>query len=442
MSRLPAYPAYKDSGVPWLGQIPKHWEVKRLKNISKSNLQSLPEGTSPDYLLQYIDISNVDEIQGIGDIQEIYFEDAPSRARRIVQNSDTIISTVRTYLKAVAYFENVPSNLIVSTGFSVLHPNPDINPKFISWLVQSKPFIEKVIINSVGVSYPAIAPTRLASLPVWVPPLSEQCAIAAWLDEQTQRLDALSEKLKMLLEKLTEQRAALITRAVTRGLNPHVPLKDSGVPWLGQIPQHWEVWKIKHGFRIIGSGTTPPSDDEKWYVNGTISWVQTSELREKTIYTTEKYVTESTLSTYPTLRIYPNNSILIALYGATIGRLGILGVNACTNQACCALAISSVMDSKFVFYWLWGFKDRIVGLASGGTQPNISQDKIRNLRLALPPLPEQRAIAAWLDEQTRRLDELKLKIETALERLNEYRSALITAAVTGQIDVRNHAGPD
>ena len=243
--RWKPYPAYKPSGVEWLGEIPAHWEVRRLKNVTALNPETLAETTDPDYVLQYLDISNVDEVSGINPPEEMRFENAPSRARRNVRAGDTILSTVRTYLKAIAYFDAPPENLIVSTGFAVLHPKHQVLPQFLHVLVRCREFIEAVVAHSTGVGYPAINPTELSCLPVWLPPIDEQRAIAAFLDRETAQLDALIAKHERLIELLQEKRAALISHAVTQGLDPSAPMKDSGVPWLGKIPAHWEVIRVK-----------------------------------------------------------------------------------------------------------------------------------------------------------------------------------------------------
>ncbi|RLD05858.1 MAG: restriction endonuclease subunit S, partial [Chloroflexi bacterium] len=218
--RWKRYPAYRDSGVEWLGEVPEGWEVKRLKNIADINSEVLPETTDPNFELQYVDISNVDSRGMILDAQDMRFEDAPSRARRIVRHGDTIISTVRTYLKAIAFIENPPNNLIVSTGFAVLRAHEGIDPKYLFALAMCEPFVETVMANSVGVGYPAISPTVLACLPTWLPPLPEQRAIAAFLDRETAKIDALAAKKERLVELLKEKRTALISHAVTKGLDP------------------------------------------------------------------------------------------------------------------------------------------------------------------------------------------------------------------------------
>lgn len=205
--------------------------------------------------------------------------------------------------------------------------------------------------------------------------------------------------------------------------------KDSGVEWLGEIPSEWELWKLSHAYSEIGSGTTPPTDNEKWF-DGEIPWVTTGELRESTILGTKKKISKKTIDQFPTLRKYPVGSIAIAMYGATIGRLGIFGVEATTNQACCVMTLSKVIDNKYLFYWLQAFKNEIVQLSSGGGQPNINQEKVSALKVSAPKLNQQTQIANFLDHETAKIDNLIEKQQQLIQLLKEKRQAVISYAVT------------
>ncbi|MGI9061707.1 MAG: restriction endonuclease subunit S [Ktedonobacteraceae bacterium] len=209
--------------------------------------------------------------------------------------------------------------------------------------------------------------------------------------------------------------------------------KDSGVEWLGEIPEHWEIWKIAHAFKQIGSGTTPLTSHEDYY-EGDIPWVNTSELRDGPIFDTAKKLTKRALLDLTPLRIYPPGTLLVALYGATIGKVGILEIPATTNQACCALSELNYLSVKFAFYWFLAYRQQLILLASGGSQPNISQDIIRSLRISAPPLPEQCAISSFLDRETAKINTLVAKKERLIELLQERRSALISHAVTKGLD--------
>ncbi len=240
-TRRKSYPVYKDSGVDWLGEIPTHWEVKALKYATVINPEALLEDTDADSILSYVDISNVNSSGTILGTQELRFADAPSRARRRVRHGDTIISTVRTYLRSIGYIENPTDNLVVSTGFAVLRPQSSFYPKFLWFLTQSHEFIRAVVAHSEGVGYPAISPSELGSLPVWLPSLIEQQAVAAFLDRETAGLDTLIAKKERQIELLQEKRAALIDLTVTRGPDASELLEDSGVEWLGKVPASWIV---------------------------------------------------------------------------------------------------------------------------------------------------------------------------------------------------------
>ncbi|MBA4114652.1 MAG: restriction endonuclease subunit S [Verminephrobacter sp.] len=211
--------------------------------------------------------------------------------------------------------------------------------------------------------------------------------------------------------------------------------KDSGLEWLGEVPAHWETWKVAHAFGSIGSGTTPPSSEEHWYDEVGMPWVTTGELRENIIVETNKSVTTAALEKFSALRIHPAGSLVVAMYGATIGRLGILGVDAVTNQACCVLSAPRSLSIAFTYYWLQGFKQIIIDLFStGGGQPNINQDTVANLRIPAPGLGDQTAIATFLDRETAKIDALVAEQEKLIALRQEKRQAVISHAVTKGLD--------
>ncbi len=206
--------------------------------------------------------------------------------------------------------------------------------------------------------------------------------------------------------------------------------KDSGVEWLREVPEHWETWKLAHAFPLIGSGTTPKSDNQEFYEGGEIPWVNTGDLNDGDLNDCEKRITTLAISQHTSLRVYPVGSLLIAMYGATIGRLAIILFPATVNQACCVFAASSVISSKFMFYVFVGMRQHILSLATGGGQPNISQDTLRNLRASCPSAPEQTHIAAFLDRETAKIDGLVAEQQRLIDLLKEKRQAVISHAVT------------
>ncbi len=206
----------RDSGIEWLGQIPKHWVTKKIKYISRVNTLALAETTDDGYEFNYIDISNVDLEEGLNTSDKINFLNAPSRARRIIKKGDTIISTVRTYLKAIAYIGEVVKDIIVSTGFAVVSPQEKTVPKFLYYVLRSEKFIDRVCALSVGVSYPAINSTELADIAVWYPAdIDEQRKITEYLDTAMKKTKAAIDRMQVEIEYLKEYRTALISEVVT-----------------------------------------------------------------------------------------------------------------------------------------------------------------------------------------------------------------------------------
>ena len=219
----------KDSGVKWVGEIPSSWKVYKVKQIADSNNDVLPENYEEEQEIDYIEIGSVTYEHGVRTTEKMKFGNAPSRARRIVHNGDTIISTVRTYLKAIAYIDDSLADKIVSTGFSVVTPHKDVVAKFLYYALSTHSFISNVEAHSVGISYPAINNTNLMDLKIVLPMQREQIQIASYLDAKCSKIDEIIEKQQAIIEKLKEYKFSIITEAVTKGINPDVELKDRAI---------------------------------------------------------------------------------------------------------------------------------------------------------------------------------------------------------------------
>lgn len=441
------YPTYQQFSPPrWPGTeaAPVGWEVRRLKFAVTCNDEALSEATDPDYEMAYVDISSVDLVNGITTVETLPFEEAPSRARRIVRDGDTIISTVRTYLKAIAAIEEPPDNMIVSTGFAVVRPLGFIDSGFLGYALQGTGFIDAVVANSTGVSYPAINPTTLVCLPLGYPEdKKEQQQIAAFLDWKTGQIDALIDRKKELLEKLKEKRIAVITQAVTKGLNPAAPMRDSGIPWLGQVPKHWEV--IPLGFLMTMSGGMTPSMANSEYWEGDIPWVTPKDMKQARISDSIDRLTDTAL-TETSISLIPVNAVLIVVRGMILAHSFPTAVTegpVTINQDMKALRCGHQLEVEYLFWCLTGFARVFSALAqesAHGTR-KMETETIKKFRFPVPPLTEQTAIAEALEVRLRRLDQLAESTECTIDRLTEYRTALITAATTGKIDVRKIKTP-
>ena len=205
----------KNSGIDWLCEIPDHWEVKRLKDKVNVNVESLGAHTDPEHIIQYLDISNVDNTGMTGEIQELRFYEAPSRARRVVRNEDVLMSTVRPYLKAIAYLDNVPNNMVASTGFAVMTSKRRYHPRYLYYLVVCHWFNSTINSQSVGASYPAVNNDVLVAAKIIYTPFEEQFEIIKYLDKKIGALDKIVKNLKTQVERLHEIRKIEIYNAVT-----------------------------------------------------------------------------------------------------------------------------------------------------------------------------------------------------------------------------------
>ena len=419
-----AYPEYKNSGVEWLGDIPKHWELTRIKYITQCldgariplNAQERGEmqGDIPYWganrVVDYVnDFLFDEELVLLGEDGAPFFDDT----------------------KDVAF--NVFGKIWPNNHVHVLRPYLNkIEPHFLKYALNCADY--HLYIS--GSTRDKLNQSDMNEIYIRVAELPELKQVADFLDHETTKIDTLIDKQQQLIQLLKEKRQAVISHAVTKGLNPNAPMRDSGVEWLGEVPEHWELWKLAHAFDGIGSGTTPPSGEEKWY-EGDIPWVTTGELRESTIIKTRKNVSSETIAAYPALRKYPVGSVVIAMYGATIGRLGILGIEATTNQACCVFSNSKIINNRYLFFWLQAYKEEIIALSSGGGQPNINQEKVASLKISAPNFEEQAEITTYLDKVIDKYDAVEYLAEKQIHLLKERRTALISAAVTGKIDVRN-----
>lgn len=210
--------------------------------------------------------------------------------------------------------------------------------------------------------------------------------------------------------------------------------KDSGIEWIGDIPEHWIVKKLSYCFDKIGSGTTPKSTNQDYYLNGRFNWLQTGDLTDNEINKTSKKITQKALDDYSTLTFYPLESIVIAMYGATLAKMGLLKIETTTNQACCVLSEPNSVFSKFVFYWFQSIKKHIISLSYGGGQPNINKEQIRTLKIQLPFLGEQTKIAHYLDQKTAEIDDLIVQKKKLLELYEKEKEVIINQAVTKGIN--------
>jgi len=437
---LPRYPEYKDSGVEWLGEVPGHWAVKPVKAVATCNDEVLGKSTTADYEIEYVEISGVDAGRGITSTDIIPFGDAPSRARRRVQDGDVLVSTVRTYLRAVAPVNNPPGNMIASTGFAVIRPRI-IAPHFLGYLFQAEFVISEVIARSVGVSYPAINASDLMRVNVPIPLAEEQQTIATFLDCETGKIDALIAEQQRLVELLAEKRQAVISHAVTKGLPPNAPMKDSGIEWLGEVPEHWEV----PYFCFLISNAELGENHDSAEGNEGVPVMKMGNIDRgfvklhKVEYLPEGIDISESMFLKDGDFLFNTRNSLDLVGKVAIWRGELLKATYNSNILRIVFNSSKVATSAFMNYFFnsdLGLS-QLRSLAKGTTSvAAIYYKDLTSLRVMLPPPAEQYAIVTHLDIACAQFDTLTSEANRAITLLQERRSALISAAVTGKIDVR------
>jgi type I restriction enzyme S subunit len=431
LRRFKPYPAYKDSGVEYLGGIPEHWEVKRLKLFAPSRISKLDSKLDE---ATYVGLEHVESWTG-----RLLLDTQPDGIDSIVASfeaGDVLFGKLRPYLAKVAR----PSFAGVCTSEIIpLRPAPGCSQDYLFYSLLNAPYIGWLASLTYGARMPRLSPEQLGGSFMAMPPTSEQRAIAAFLDRETAKIDALVAKKEKLIALLQEKRTALITRAVTKGLDPNVPTKASGVAWLGEIPAHWDtarMWRIS----TATSGGTPAKDNpEYWY--GDIPWISPKDMKRRYIQSSEDSITLKAV--YETgLKLIIPPVVLIVVRGMILAHtfpVAITTTPVTINQDMKALIFQDRLDPHFVT-WLFEGIGRsllaaIVEEAAHGTRA-IRMDVWRSVILPIPPKSEQRTIIAFLDCETARIDALVARVRSAIGRLQELRTALISAAVTGKIDVR------
>ena len=435
---LQPYPAHKLSGVEWLGNVPVHWEVRRLKYTAGMNERSLAESTAPDYEFSYLEIGAVGQGVLIDKPTRMRFVSSPSRARRVVRDGDTLLSTVRTYLKASWFAFEVGDKLVCSTGFAVLTPKGSIAPRFLGLLVRSENFTDRVTSESTGTAYPAISENQLASLSVPLPPLLEQRAIVRYLDYVDRRIRRYVSAKQKLIALLEEEKQAIINQAVTRGLDPNVRLKPSGVEWLGDMPEHWTLPRLRNlGDALIGL-TYDPQDvvDE---ADGLLVLRASNILNGQLVYGDTVYVR----SAVPSKLITQEGDILIC---SRSGIRALIGKNARIDAHSAGTTfgafmtvfrgphndyVHQVFNSKFFEYQSAAFFTSTINQLTLGI--------LYDMKVPFPPSEERQWVLRYLQEMTASMNEAISASIRQIELAQEYQTRLISDVVTGKLDVREAA---
>lgn len=442
-NKIQRYESYKDSGVEWLGEIPEHWEVRKFKfvlkqskglTITKQNLIS--EGV---FCVNYGEIHSKFGFELDTSKHKLKCVDEEyliTDSNSLLNKGDFVFADTSEDIEGSGNFTHLTSNDRVFAGYHtvIARPKIEIISLFLAFVFDSTSFRNQIRKKVKGVKVYSITQSVLKETNIWIPPLPEQTKIAQFLDDKITKIDDAIAIKEQQINLLKERKQILIHKAVTRGLDDNVKLKDSGVEWIGEIPVGWEVKKVTHLFDSIGSGTTPTSGDNRYY-DGKFNFLQTGDLNDGEIYHTKRTLKERAFRDFSSLKIYPKGSLVMAMYGATIGKLGILDIESATNQACCIFRKSDKIRTKYFFQVLLAFRTQIISFGYGGGQPNISQDLIKSLRFPIAPLSEQKEISEHIEMASQKIETAISLKQQEIEKLKEYKSSLINGVVTGKVKV-------
>ena len=419
----------------------ENWEWKPLKYIFNYSLSSVDRKIEEEeinvHICHYPDvyknekISNKDNLN-MGTCTKLQLENFELKKGDIIITKD---SEDPKDIGIPCFIENDLTHSVCGYHLGILRTKENIEKEFYFRYIQSTDVKDYFFCESNGITRFGLGKSSVENLKIPVLSIKEQKIIAQYLDQKTSQIDALIEKLDKKIELLKEQKIVLINQYVTKGLDLNVEMKDSGIKCIGKIPKHWSLKKISHIVNFIGSGTTPKSNMKEYYENGKENWLITGDLNDNEIYETTKKITAKALED-TSLKTYPQNSLVIAMYGATIGKLGILKVKSTVNQACCVLNFDTQQDVDFWFNSFIGNREYLISLGYGGGQPNISQETIRGLRLPSPPnKSEQILISKILKTKSKKINDLIKKHIKKKNLLREYRQSLISSVVTGKIRI-------
>jgi type I restriction enzyme, S subunit len=442
LKRFRQYPAYKHSDVEWLGEIPTHWKTLALKRVvdparpvTYGIVQCGPDYPDGIKYIRPVDMSDEGGVDADA-LQRTAPEIAASYARSAVRPGDVVVSIGPSFGKAMV----VPPELDganLTQGTARVAPGQDIAPRFLFWILRSNASFQAWDSYCSGATFRALTLEILETCEVTLPSAAEQRAIAAFLDRETARTDALVAKKERLIELLQEKRKALIARAVTKGLDPQVPTKDSGVEWLGEIPAHWESGALRRFWSVIDC-----KHRTAVYVEQGLPIVSTTEVKPgRLVLDGPRKITQEDFADLTGGGRRPRRGDIIYSRNASVGAAAYVETDEpfCMGQDVCL--ITSERDQLYLAYQLNSrvVMGQIEAVSVGSTFERINVAQIKSFDVACPPMTEQRAIAAFLDRETTRIDALVEKVREAIERLKELRTALISAAVTGKIDVREEA---
>ena len=416
---------YKDSGIKWIGEIPESWELGQIGQLYDERKEKVSDRDYPPLSVT---------MKGIVPQLSTAAKTDAHDDRKLVKKGDFAINSRSDRRGSCGISAYDGSVSLINT---ILCPQTEMNPQYYDWLFHTTMFSDEFYKWGHGIVDDLWTTnwSDMKKISVPVPQLEEQQKISAYLDRQCGLIDSVIEKTKASIEEYKKLRQAVITQAVTKGVRGDRPMKDSGIEWIGEIPEEWGIPQIKHVARIA-SGSTPDRNKPEYW-NGNVKWLKTGELQNNLITDSDEYITELALKE-TSVTLFPKNTILVAMYGQgkTRGMTALLAEPCTTNQACAGLTvISPKISVLFLWKCLIGAYNGIREMAQGTGQPNLNAQLISNFHIPLPPTVEQEEIVTYIDKKIPEIDTLITKKEQFLTELESYKKSLIYEYVTGKKEV-------
>lgn len=446
---MKSYPRYKDSGIEWLGEVPEHWSVMRIKALIDTFKGGIwgndPEDNEEDVVCVRVADFDMNEF-GVS-TDDLTIRNVAERYQdgRLLEQGDLLIEKSgggdqQLVGRVVEY--NLPHKAVCSNFLGRISPRTSsVNSRYLLYYFQHL-YGHDVNLRSIkqttgiqNIDTDSYFDERVA-----LPPLDEQRCIAKYLDAKAEQIDTLIAKKQRLIDLLQEQRTAVINRAVTQGLDPDAPMQDSGVGWMGNIPKHWDVPRTKY-VAEMQSGHTPSRQHPEYWEDCTIPWFTLSDVwqlrDERTLYVTETKEMVSELGiANSSARVLPEGTVILSRT-ASVGFSGIMGRDMATTQDFVNWVCGEDIRPKYLLYVFRAMKYEFKRLTMGSTHQTIYMPDALQFKTPLPPLHEQDEIVEYVDSVTKEIDKVVDKESRILERLQELRTSLISEVVTGKIDVRD-----
>jgi type I restriction enzyme, S subunit len=436
------YSKYKPSNIEWIGEIPEHWRKSKVKFIANVKGRIGFKGYTVADLVnegegaltlgaKHISKSNTLNLSVPEYISwEKYFESPEI----MVEIGDVIVTQRGSLGKVVVISEDIGKATINPS--MVILKNTKLNSWFIFYYFNSDVILSMIDLVNTSTAIPMISQNQLENFTILAPPLLEQQAIVSYLDTKTTLIDELISKKEHKIELLKENRAAIINHAVTKGLDDTVKYKDSGIEWIGEIPEHWVFSKLRFVTLSVQTGSTPSTEKDEYFEGGDFNWYTPADFSTESILleSSKRKITKYAVD-QGTVRLFPKHSVLMVGIGATLGKIGITNSFCSSNQQINSIQFNSKVIPLFGAYYLFSNNINIVGLANFATLPILNQSQTKEIPIIIPLIKEQEEIVVYLDQQTALIDKAVQLEEQKIATLKEYRQALISDVVTGKVSV-------